>query len=489
MIKKELLKKAIIFLLPIPLVAAEVLYSSHQSVQRNLVHILDNDTPVVEEIFHQIKAENRTALLRPEHCEALQYNLMFERHIDEMLILKDDEIICSSKLGAISRPADDYIQVYRPETLSLGRVNGYPDQVLFLSTKSEAQPEYQAVTIVDRDYFGATIGYRNDLRIKRTAIFVGDESAPMDSTKDGENETALYYSSSFDYEILIEASDDFIEQKRFSSFYSSIPALLTFYLFIFLVRRFIDPQRNMVSELKKAIRKRELKLYYQPQVDAQTGKVFGYEALVRWPHKLRGFISPDEFVPVAEESGLVESLTDFVLDKACEDFSKVKLEESIHLGVNVPPGYLSDSHVIRKIENIHRTLKQHNVELGIEITERQLIDSNAIQHIAALRVHGIQVLIDDFGTGQTALAVLQHMKVDYLKIDKCFVDTIGIESVNSSVLHAIVRLAGDLSVELVAEGVETKEQADHLKALGVNIHQGYFYAKPLPYAEVVGNRE
>lgn len=118
-----------------------------------------------------------------------------------------------------------------------------------------------------------------------------------------------------------------------------------------------------------------------------------------------------------------------------------------------------------------------------------MIDSNAIQHIAALRVHGIQVLIDDFGTGQTALAVLQHMKVDYLKIDKCFVDTIGIESVNSSVLHAIVRLAGDLSVELVAEGVETKEQADHLKALGVNIHQGYFYAKPLPYAEVVGNRE
>ncbi|MFQ0977848.1 EAL domain-containing protein [Vibrio campbellii] len=489
MIKKELLKKAIIFLLPIPLVAAEVLYLAHQSIQRNLDHILDKNIQVADEIFHQIETENRTALLRPERCEVLQQNLMFERNIDEMLIVKGDQIICSSKLGAISRPADDYIQMYRPETLSLGHVNGYPDQVLFLSTKSEAQPEYQAVTIVDRDYFGATIGYRNDLRLKRTAIFVGDESAPMDSTKDGENEVALNHSTSFDYEGLIEASDYYVEQQRFSYLLSSIPILLVFYFLIFLVRRFIDPQRNMVSELKKAIIKRELKLYYQPQVDAQTGKVFGYEALVRWPHKLRGFISPDEFVPVAEESGLVESLTDFVLDKACEDFSKVKLEESIHLGVNVPPGYLSDSQVIRKIENIHRTLKQHNVELGIEITERQLIDSNAIQHIAALRVHGIQVLIDDFGTGQTALAVLQHMKVDYLKIDKCFVDTIGIESVNSSVLHAIVRLAGDLSVELVAEGVETKEQADHLKALGVNIHQGYFYAKPLPYAEVVGNRE
>ncbi len=153
----------------------------------------------------------------------------------------------------------------------------------------------------------------------------------------------------------------------------------------------------------------------------------------------------------------------------------------------MPPGYLVGSQVIRKIENIHRKLKTNNVELSIEITERQLIDDSARKHIAALRVHGIPVLIDDFGTGQTALAVLQHMKVDYLKIDKCFIDTIGIDSVNSTVLNAIVRLAGDLNVDLIAEGVETEEQAAHLRSLGVTLHQGYLYAKPLPYAEVVSN--
>lgn len=229
-------------------------------------------------------------------------------------------------------------------------------------------------------------------------------------------------------------------------------------------------------------------MHYQPQVDSSTGKTFGYEALVRWPHKQKGFISPDEFVPAAEESGLVEMLTDFVLERACEDFSQFKFEQSVHLGINVPPGYLAGAHVIRKIETIHRKLKQYNVEMSIEITERQLIDGEARCHIAALRLHGIQVLIDDFGTGQTALAVLQHMKVDYLKIDKCFVDTIGIDSVNSTVLNAIVRLAEDLHVDLIAEGVETREQAAHLTMLGVNLHQGYFYAKPLPYSEVVGSQ-
>ncbi|EDP60611.1 EAL domain-containing protein [Vibrio sp. AND4] len=489
MINKELLKKAIIFFLPLLFVAAESLYLANQSIQRNLEQILIGINQVADEIFHQIDAESRTALLRPERCEALQQNLMFERNIDEMLIIKGEQIVCSSKLGAISRPKDDYIQMYRSDKLSLGHVNGYLDQVLFMSTTSKSQPEYQAVAIIDRNYFGTTIGYRNDPRLKRTALFVGDASAPINSTKGGENQIALNHSERFDYQSLIEASDFYVEQKRFSYLFSSIPVLLVFYFLIFLLRRLIDPQRHLLYELKKAIKKRELYLYYQPQVDVYTGKIFGYEALVRWPHKLRGLISPNEFVPMAEDKGLVESLTEVVLDRACEDFSNLKFEDKIHLGVNLPAGCLSESHVMKKIETIHHTLKQFNVELGIEITERQLIDSNAIQHIADLRLHGIQVLIDDFGTGQTALAVLQHMKVDYLKIDKCFVDTIGIESVNSSVLNAIVSLGNDLGVGLIAEGVETKEQANHLQALGVRIHQGYLYAKPLPYKEVIARTQ
>ncbi|MCG9546889.1 cyclic diguanylate phosphodiesterase [Vibrio harveyi] len=487
MINKELLKKAVIYMLPLPLIVAEVFYLANQSIQRNLDHILDKNVQVADEILSQIKTENRTALINPERCEALQQNLMFERDIDEMLIVKGDQIVCSSKQGTMSRPLTDYTHIYSNGQLSFGHLKGYEEQVLFLITKSEKRPEYKAITVVDRDYFGVTVGYRNDVRLKRSAMFVGGASAPKNASKHGQNAVSLAHSNEFNYDALIEASDIYVDQKLLSYAISAVPILLVFYLLIVVIHRFVDPQRSLVSELRKALKRQDLLLYYQPQYDATTGHAFGYEALIRWPHKLRGFISPDEFIPAAESNGLVESLTDYVLEKVSNDFSKVKFETPIHLGVNVPPGYLVGSQVIRKIENIHRKLKTNNVELSIEITERQLIDDSARKHIAALRVHGIPVLIDDFGTGQTALAVLQHMKVDYLKIDKCFIDTIGIESVNSTVLNAIVRLAGDLNVDLIAEGVETEEQAAHLRSLGVTLHQGYLYAKPLPYAEVVGN--
>ncbi|MDF4652614.1 EAL domain-containing protein, partial [Vibrio parahaemolyticus] len=127
---------------------------------------------------------------------------------------------------------------------------------------------------------------------------------------------------------------------------------------------------------------------------------------------------------------------------------------------------------------------RNKVSLGVEITERQLIDSEARKCIAALRVHGIDVLIDDFGTGQTSLAFLQHMRIDYLKIDKCFVETIGIPSLSASVLKAMVHFAEELQVQLIAEGVETIAQAEHLKKMGVRYHQGYLYSKPLPYEQL-----
>ena len=137
MINKELLKKAIIYLIPLPLIVAEVFYLAHQSVQRNLDHILDKNLQVADEILFQIETENRTALINPERCEAIQQNLMFERHIDETLIVKNGQIICSSKLGSMNRPMENYVQLYRKGELTLGHITGYADQVLFLITPKE----------------------------------------------------------------------------------------------------------------------------------------------------------------------------------------------------------------------------------------------------------------------------------------------------------------------------------------------------------------
>lgn len=487
MLSKATLKKISIFFIPVPLILAQVFFLAQQNIQKNLDNILERNIQVADQILFHIETENKTALIDPTRCEALQQNLMFERNIDEMLIVHGDNIICSSKLGSISKPLDSYLKQYGTDTLSFARIHGYPEQVLTLTTQSTENPDYRAITIVDRDYFGATIGYKNDLRLKRSALYVGEGVAPLGSLKQGDNPIAIAHSKIFDYEALLEASNVYIEQKELSYFISAIPLLLIFYLTIYIVTKFVDPQRSLLVDLKKAIKRKELALYYQPQIDAITGELKGCEALLRWKHKSRGFVSPDKFIVAAEQNGLANDITDYVLDKALKDFSDSHYSKPFHLGVNVPPDYLSDAHVIHKIERIHKKLKQNNVFLGIEITERQLIDENTQKYISALRVHGIEVLIDDFGTGQTSLAALQHMRVDYLKIDKCFVDTIGIESVNAPVLNAIVRFANELEIKLIAEGVETEAQVKHLIDLGVDFHQGYFYSKPVPFKQLLLN--
>lgn len=482
MLNKALFKKAIIFLLPIPLIVGEVLYLARESVQNNLNHLLEKNVQIADEILFQIETENRTALLHPRRCEELQQNLMFERDIEEMLIVKNGVITCSSKLGVISKPLAEHIIFPEGQALALGNVDSVYDQFLLVVT--EGEHGYQAVTIIDHDYFNAKIGFNNDLRLKRSALFIHDQVAPEEALRTGSNPIGIKSSQMFEYEALSEASDLFVKQRTLSYFLYSIPIIFVIYLCLYALNKFIDPHRSLVLDLKKAIKKGELTLYYQPQINVDTGQLFGFEALVRWEHQNKGFISPDEFVPAAEQSGLVFLLTDYVLDKAAEDFSKLDFNQSVHLGINVPPGYLVGPNAIRKIQLIDRKLSRNNVSLGIEITERQLIDAEARKCIAALRVHGIDVLIDDFGTGRTSLAFLQHMRIDYLKIDKCFVETIGIPSLSASVLKAMVHFAEELKVQLIAEGVETTAQADHLKKMGVRYHQGYFYSKPLPYDQL-----
>lgn len=482
MLNRALLKKTIIVLLPIPLVILGALYLAHVSVQRELEHILDTNISIADEILFQVETENKTALIHPENCEELQQSLMFERDIEEMLIVKEGQITCSSKLGKVNKPLAEHITFPPNQKLSFGQVERL--DALFLLVVTQGDNNYQAVTIIDRDYFGVTIGFNNDLRLKRSALFIHEQVSPPDAVKMGSNPIALKSSRMFDYEALSEASDLFLSQTTISYLAYSGPVTLMIYLLAYTFYTLLDPRRNLVAELKKALTKGDLTLYYQPQIDAASGIVFGYEALVRWEHRQKGFISPDEFVPAAEQSGLVSIMTDFVLDKAAEDFGQLNFTHPVHLGINVPPGYLVGSQVIRKIQLIHRKLSKNNVLLGIEITERQLIEAEARKSIAALRVLGIDILIDDFGTGQTSLAFLQHMRIDYLKIDKCFVETIGIQSVSASVLNAIIHFADELKVKLIAEGVETPEQAAHLKKLGVQYHQGYLYSKPLPFSSL-----
>ena len=245
---------------------------------------------------------------------------------------------------------------------------------------------------------------------------------------------------------------------------------------------------DIENGLRKAISTDELCLYYQPQFNMQESKVVGVEALVRWQHPDKGIIQPNEFINVAEESGLIIPLGEWVLRKACEDIRRWQDEEGValSLSVNISVQQLEmDQFVAKTLKIIKRHALPRNV-LELEITEHAIMQDmeKAIETLTRLSHKGIRIAIDDFGTGYSSLGYLQSLPINTLKMDRSFVE--GIKSTgDNSIINAIISMAKGLNLDLIAEGVENQTQIEHLSNAGCNLAQGYFYSRPIPEDELL----
>jgi diguanylate cyclase (GGDEF)-like protein len=258
------------------------------------------------------------------------------------------------------------------------------------------------------------------------------------------------------------------------------------------VLRFFSPELSnrarsrlmLEADLRGAIDRGELRLHYQPQVDMVTGELVGLEALVRWQHPQRGMVPPGEFIAFAEESGLVVRLGDWVLREATRQV-KAWADEGLappQVAVNVSAVQLSRGHLV---DSVQEALLQSGTppgQLELEITESFIMvdRERSLESLAALRALGVRLSIDDFGTGYSSLAYLQQLQVHKLKIDMSFVTDMTTNSGNASIVRAVVAMGHSLGLEVVAEGVETAEQARALHRLRCNAIQGYLVSKPLP---------
>ncbi|WP_446639333.1 EAL domain-containing protein [Vibrio rotiferianus] len=453
------------------------------SVRDTLKSLGEGYAKVYSRIVFNVSMENKSALVAPNKCGYLQQILRYEREILEMQIVANKKIICSSLGDVVNRAIVDVDNLGQTsETVQLALMPGSKDiSVAVINRRILNGQEYYAVSLVDLDYLRATMGYLTDSRIKSTTLFLPTDSTPHNSKR----ETGWFaYTAQTDipqHQIQVVASEKLIKEKAWFYFFASVPGALAVYIGFFFIRRYFMRHQGLHNEVKLAIRRNEFILHYQPQVDARSGKICGVEALVRWMHPERGLIYPDVFIPVLEEFGLIDQLTDLVVERAVNDFSSYSFAQPFHLGINFPPDYfLSHDKHERLIEQA-KQLEARGIQLGLEITERQLLDERAKSAIEHMRQFGLEVLIDDFGTGQTSLAMLETTPIDYLKIDKCFVDTIGSESVTAPVLDAIISMAQALDLNLIAEGVEEQSQADYLVSKGVIIHQGYLYSKPIEF--------
>ncbi|MGF1541798.1 MAG: EAL domain-containing protein [Pleurocapsa sp.] len=241
---------------------------------------------------------------------------------------------------------------------------------------------------------------------------------------------------------------------------------------------------NLETDLRLALKRQELIVYYQPIIDLETNSILAFEALVRWQHPQKGLISPGEFIPVAEDTGLIVPLGLWVMRQACRQlylWQQSYALTGVKMGVNLSVKQFSQPDLIAQIDRILHDTQLDSCSLKLEITESAIMDNAESVTILfqQLKDRNIQLSIDDFGTGYSSLSYLHRFHVDTLKIDRSFVSHIGDAGENTKIIETIVTLAHHLNMTVVAEGIETKSQKNYLQSVGCEAGQGYFFAQPL----------
>lgn len=250
------------------------------------------------------------------------------------------------------------------------------------------------------------------------------------------------------------------------------------------MRTAMEQRLEMEAHLRRALEHDEMSLVYQPKVDAVSGRILGAEALLRWTNPVLGFVPPDQFIPLAENIGLIEAIGFWVLKEACREAEgwPSPSDGRIHVAVNVSPHQFRSGVLLDDVEQALELSGLSVDRLELEITESLLIqDTSApLEILNRLRELGVRLSLDDFGTGYSSLSYLQRFPLQILKIDRSFVNDMIVNKNSEALVEAIISMAGSLGLEIVAEGVEDLEQIDFLGRRGVHIIQGYFFSPPVP---------
>jgi diguanylate cyclase (GGDEF)-like protein/PAS domain S-box-containing protein len=262
-------------------------------------------------------------------------------------------------------------------------------------------------------------------------------------------------------------------------------------MFSQIMNRKLKHRVAVEASLRDAVRLKQLDVHYQPFINLSTRKVVGLEALMRWRHPVHGMVPADQFIPVAEETGLIVPMGNFVLHRALQDMSAWRKAgvPLVPMSLNIAPAQLQRGELQSTIATL---LKSHGFRpemLHLEMTERAMFDSHAPagenrqDTMARLRDLGIKIAIDDFGTGYSSLSYLKHWRVDSLKIDRSFVRDLVTDSSDLAIVSAIIAIARHLNIQVIAEGIEGYQQAEILRRLGCPVGQGFLFARPMPADE------
>ncbi len=241
---------------------------------------------------------------------------------------------------------------------------------------------------------------------------------------------------------------------------------------------------RLERDLRQALERKEFIVYYQPQIHLKTGAIIGAEALIRWPHPEQGFISPGKFVPIAEKTGLIQGIGEWVLWEVGQQVKTWHEQDlaPLQVAVNLSALQFQDAQLAHKLQTLLTELELSPAWLELELTESVLVDDvpTSLEQLQRIKNLGIQVSMDDFGTGYSSLGYLQQFPFDVLKIDQCFIRNIDSNPKNAAIAKAIIQMAHQLNLQVIAEGVETEAELNFIQKHGCDDFQGYFVSPPVP---------
>ncbi|NKI74557.1 EAL domain-containing protein [Dickeya sp. CFBP 2040] len=460
-------------------------YDNAQRAVKNIEEILDEAREAVEHSKPLL-----TQPCTPDVIRQLNMTAAIETHLRTVSLLKNDVVYCSSLYGVDNRPAA--LERFHMRQLALLAGNPVtPDKTLMMYLGNTADGSVGVA--VHGQHFTNVL----DLLSKRRNLYLAvgntwisrDNKVSRFNSEDLRN-FVIIPSSHYHFCILFPRDEkysfaDFWEQEKMTLLVVFLVALGSG----FLAYKYSTHLNSPYDGIRRAIENQEVQPYYQPVISTESREIYGVEVLARWHHPESGFISPDIFIPLCEQSGLIIPMTRSLMSSVVRDLTPHlnTLPDNLHIALNISAQHCQSDDFITDCQNFISAFGDKNVHLMIEITEREKVEitPEIVARFKKLSDAGVLIALDDFGTGYSNFDYLRKLHVNVLKIDQSFVSMIDENDPQSSTLvNCVIALAQQMNLMTIAEGVETEYQAEFLSRKQINFMQGYFFSRPLPFDEL-----
>ncbi|MBU4609450.1 EAL domain-containing protein [Achromobacter sp. GG226] len=484
--------------------AAIAFYAHHRAVALERAHLIEyggwtlqraeRNLDLAKQVLQDLEEEDWPACT-PAHVARMRQLTLDTRSVDQIGFAEAGRILCTS-WGMLAEP----VAISQPDTLLIDghtlHLHSQPAGTTAAPQLGLARGAYvtwmrpeRLVDVLTDTQMTLGIATRNGHLISASGPV---EPALLDTLLHdggfGETNDALYAATEdADFRAFAIASNTAVRDRLDDDLLLLIPLALGMSGILVGVVVWLSRLRlSTRKEIEIAIRRREFTALYQPIIDLRTGRYKGAEALLRWRRPSGEWISPNVFIPMAEQTGLIEPLTDLMMQRVATDMAPLlSADRSLHVAINLCPADIQSGRFLPVLEAARAPTGIEAHQSWLEATERGFMDADAARStLEKARAIGYRIAIDDFGTGYSSLAMLESLPLDVLKIDKAFVDAIGTQAATRVVVPHVIEMAHGLKLQIVAEGVETEAQAAYLRTAGVDLAQGWLYARAMTAAEL-----